>query len=66
MGNYYLSEYCTQLNFIFSMFSYRPIAGSVNFCPSAFDGGKTDDFVFTVAKHELLHALVSHLLFKLN
>jgi leishmanolysin-like peptidase len=36
----------------------RPIAGSVNFCPSAFTGDNSDDFIFNVAKHELIHALV--------
>ena len=34
----------------------RPIAGFINFCPNNL-GGTTRDFLFEVAKHELLHAL---------
>ena len=34
----------------------RPVAGFVNFCPDAL-ADETDDFIFAVAKHELLHAL---------
>ena len=34
----------------------RPVAGFVNFCPDAL-ADETEDFIFAVAKHELLHAL---------
>ena len=34
----------------------RPIAGYINFCPDNLQG-TTRDFLFDVAKHELLHAL---------
>ena len=34
----------------------QPVAGFVNFCPDAL-ADRTDDFIFAVAKHELLHAL---------
>ena len=34
----------------------RPVAGHVNFCPNAFSG-VTDEFLVTVIKHELIHAL---------
>ena len=34
----------------------RPVAGFINFCPDAL-ADETDDFIFAVAKHELLHAL---------
>ena len=40
--------------------SSRPIAGHVNFCSSQLIG-KNDDFIFAVAKHEVLHALVSNI-----
>ncbi|XP_011406415.2 PREDICTED: leishmanolysin-like peptidase [Amphimedon queenslandica] len=35
----------------------RPIAGSVNFCPSAITDKVTDDFIIATAKHEIIHAL---------
>ena len=35
----------------------RPIAGNVNFCPSAFTTGSSSD-IFATAKHEVIHALV--------
>ena len=40
----------------------RPIAGYINFCPSAIEG-EDNAFVFSVAKHEMFHALAfsSHL-----
>ena len=39
---------------------HRPIAGFVNFCPQSLAGSDIDDdFVLAVAKHEILHALVS-------
>ena len=34
----------------------RPIAGYINFCPSAIEG-KDNAFVFAVASHEMFHAL---------
>ena len=37
---------------------YRPIAGYVNFCPVSIDGSQSDEYLLTVAKHEVLHALV--------
>ena len=38
----------------------RPIAGGVNFCPiSVADDEGDDDYIMEVAKHEILHALVS-------
>ena len=40
--------------------SFRPIAGYVNFCSSQLIG-KNDDFIFDVAKHEVLRALVSNI-----
>ena len=36
----------------------RPIAGFVNFCPVTIDGSQSDEYLLTVAKHEVLHALV--------
>ena len=40
----------------------RPIAGHVNFCPvSIADNEGDDDYIMEVAKHEILHALVSKL-----
>ena len=36
---------------------YRPIAGSVNLCPNAIQGGDLEKVIATV-KHELLHAMV--------
>ena len=40
----------------------RPIAGRVNFCPiSIADKEDDDEFLMTVAIHEVLHALVSRL-----
>ena len=36
----------------------RPIAGFVNFCPDAFMSGISDEFAFSVTKHEIFHALV--------
>ena len=36
---------------------YRPIAGNVNFCPSAFTTGSSS-VIFATAKHEVIHALV--------
>ncbi len=41
------------------LFFIRPIAGNINFCPTAFDGDSDDDFIFDVTKHELAHALVT-------
>lgn len=37
----------------------RPIAGYINFCPNsnAFASDTSDEFIFAVARHELLHAL---------
>ena len=40
---------------------HRPIAGYVNFCPSAFTSDASDDFIFDVAKHEIHHALVMNI-----
>ena len=40
---------------------FRPIAGYVNFCPSAFTN-TNDDTLFIIVKHEILHALVSHVI----
>lgn len=37
----------------------RPIAGVANFCPSVVNVFNDTDFIETVAKHEILHALVS-------
>lgn len=34
----------------------RPIAGYINFCPNSLEG-MTRDFLYDVAKHELIHAL---------
>ena len=46
------------------VFSFcRPIAGSINFCPLSLSGSDIDDdFLLAVAKHEILHALVSECL----
>ena len=41
--------------------SSRPIAGYVNFCSSGLNANSDDDFIFAVAKHEFLHALVSNI-----
>ncbi len=35
----------------------RPVAGFVNFCPSAFDSDPDPDFLLSVTKHEVLHAV---------
>ena len=40
---------------------FRPIAGYVNFCPSAL-ANIDDDTLFIIVKHEILHALVNVLL----
>ena len=40
-------------------FDNRPIVGYVNFCPYSINDDVTDDFIVAVAKHEILHALVS-------
>ena len=40
--------------------SSRPIAGYVNFCSSGLNANSDDDFIFAVAKHEFLHAMVSN------
>ena len=37
----------------------RPIIGYANFCPYSLNNDVTDDFIIAVAKHEILHALVS-------
>ena len=42
---------------------YRPIAGNVNFCPSAFTTGSSS-VIFATAKHEVIHALVRNSLEK--
>ena len=42
----------------FDLFKLRPVAGYINFCPTAIDGSQTDDYLLTVAKHEMLHTLV--------
>jgi len=34
----------------------RPIAGSINFCPAWFTD-TSNEFIFSVTKHEMLHAL---------
>lgn len=34
----------------------RPIAGSINFCPAGFTD-TSNEFIFSVTKHEMLHAL---------
>lgn len=34
----------------------RPISGFVNFCPDAI-AEEDDDFIFSVTKHEVLHAI---------
>ena len=34
----------------------RPIAGYINFCPTALEAAD-DDYVYSVAKHEMMHAL---------
>ena len=40
----------------------RPVAGYVNFCPSSItDREGDDDYIMTLAKHEILHTLVSKL-----
>ncbi len=38
----------------------RPIVGYANFCPYSLNNNDhvTDDFIISVAKHEILHALV--------
>ena len=41
--------------------SSRPIAGYVNFCSSGLSANSDDDFIFAVAKHEFLHAMVSNI-----
>ena len=41
-----------------SLSLHRPIAGFVNFCPVTIDGSQSDEYLLTVAKHEVLHALV--------
>lgn len=47
-----INEHC-------SLFFSRPIAGYVNLCPTALAvDGIDDEFLFTVTKHEILHALV--------
>ena len=40
-------------------FDNRPIVGYANFCPYSINDDVTDDFIVAVAKHEILHALVS-------
>ncbi|XP_011409337.2 PREDICTED: leishmanolysin-like peptidase [Amphimedon queenslandica] len=35
----------------------RPIAGYINFCSGGITSASSDLFIFTVAKHEVLHAL---------
>ena len=34
----------------------RPIAGYINFCPTTLEG-QDNAYLFSVAKHEMLHAL---------
>lgn len=49
---------------IFTYFcTHRPIAGYINFCSGGITSGSSDLFIFSVAKHEVLHALVSCPLF---
>ena len=43
---------------LFKLIMNRPVAGYINFCPTAIDGSQTDDYLLTVAKHEMLHTLV--------
>ena len=45
----------------FFMHAHRPIAGVANFCPSVVNVFNDTDFIEAVAKHEILHALVSTL-----
>ena len=43
------------------LFHPRPIAGLINFCPGEVRKNKIE-YMIDVAKHEIIHALVSYLL----
>lgn len=47
------------LNIFFCLLLPRPIAGNVNFCLKELNNNSYD-YMLKVAKHETIHALVSH------
>ena len=42
----------------YQIFNCRPVGGYINFCPVSITNQQSDDYLLTLAKHELLHALV--------
>ena len=61
MKNNIMMKNIIHVMLILYIYLFRPIAGYANFCPLVIDSA-SDESMITIAKHELLHALVSLLM----